>query len=584
MVTIDYLKHARESEDHVEFKEAKGGSYSYNGGSKLTPRDRRHCILGYVVALANEGGGRLVLGMADKYPHLVVGTSQCLDGCGKLEQDIYNDLRIRVDVFELYENEKRVLVIEIPSRPTAKIYKFEDVPLMRVGDELLPMSDEQYLKIIQEQEPDFSQKINQDLSISDLDVLAIRAMKDYYSEKNNNQLFLTLPDSQALRDLKLITESGEITNAALILVGKKESIQKHLPQSGIFLEYRNVVGQITFDNRDFFQGPYFLIIDDIWDRINARNGKVPVQQGPFIKFDIPFFNKEVIREAVNNAIAHRDYRKNSEVVIKQYPYQLIITNPGGFPPGVNLENIITVASTPRNRRLTDVMARTGIVERSGQGVDKIFYQCLSEAKSVPDYTQSDDFQVELKLSAVVEDKAFALFINHIQEDRNDGDRERLSVQEIIVLNQVRKGVHKDLISRHIANKLLNDGLIEKIGNTSRQFYRLPKAYYVFINKEGEYTNAATVDETHATMLIMKHFESFNQASMGDFVSFLGRFMSREQIKRLVYTLVKQGQLEQLKAQRGTKYIISERAIAGRKVINRAIDIGLEEMRKRGEIG
>ena len=163
-LTIAELKMMRESEDHVEFKKGEHGNVSYNGADKQQPKDRRRCILGYVTALCNERGGHLVIGMEDKHPHKVVGTSQCVNAIGQLESDIYRDTGIRPDVYELYEDapdgsRKRVLVIEVPSRPVGKVFKFEDVPLMRVGEELKPMDDKTYLSIIQEQEPDFSELI-----------------------------------------------------------------------------------------------------------------------------------------------------------------------------------------------------------------------------------------------------------------------------------------------------------------------------------------------------------------------------------------------------------------------------------------
>lgn len=147
--TIPELQQMRELEDHVEFKKGEGGNVSYNGKGKDNPKDRRRCILGYVAALCNEGGGRIVIGMHDKHPHVVTGTSQCVNGIGQLESDIYRDMGIRPDVYELYEDGtlKRVLVIEVPGRPIGKVFKFEDVALMRVGEELKPMSDAVYLKM-----------------------------------------------------------------------------------------------------------------------------------------------------------------------------------------------------------------------------------------------------------------------------------------------------------------------------------------------------------------------------------------------------------------------------------------------------
>ena len=133
MITIEKLKKLKESEDKVEFKKGGGGNVSYNGANKSIPKDRRRCILGYVVALCNEGGGYLVIGMTDNYPHEVTGTKQNLDSIGELESNIYRDTEIRPKIYELHENEKRVLVIEVPCRPVGKVFKFEDVPLMRVG-------------------------------------------------------------------------------------------------------------------------------------------------------------------------------------------------------------------------------------------------------------------------------------------------------------------------------------------------------------------------------------------------------------------------------------------------------------------
>ena len=70
----------RESEDRIEFKAGEGGNVSYDGRGKTNPKDRRRCILGYVIALCNEGGGRLVIGMHDNYPHRVTGIRQAQNG------------------------------------------------------------------------------------------------------------------------------------------------------------------------------------------------------------------------------------------------------------------------------------------------------------------------------------------------------------------------------------------------------------------------------------------------------------------------------------------------------------------------
>ena len=139
---LTLLSKLREREDHVEFKEAKH-DYPFAGGKHSDPKDRRRCVLGYIVALANEKGGMLVLGMADKLPHEVVGSDFAKDETGQLEDEIYKRLHIRVHCEELFdENNRRVLIIHVPSRPIGKALRFEGVPLMRVGESLREMDDQ----------------------------------------------------------------------------------------------------------------------------------------------------------------------------------------------------------------------------------------------------------------------------------------------------------------------------------------------------------------------------------------------------------------------------------------------------------
>lgn len=571
-MTIDELKQLKESEHKIEFKEAQN-QYNYNSG--------RRSFLGYIVALANEGGGMLVLGVKEntKGPHSICGSSAWMGQEGKLEENIYRDMQIRIHTEVLFEGTNRVLIIHVPSRPVGKTLKFEDVPLMRVGEDLLPMSDEQLLKILQEQEPDFSATICTGLSIKDLDESAIFKLKEAYSKKQDNLQFLTLSNEQALLDLGLISSDG-ITYAALILVGKKEIINRFLPQSSIYLEYRNTLTQINFDNRQILTEPYYIHIEKLWDLINQRNGKVPVQQGPYI-FDIPFFNKEVIREAINNAIAHRDYRKTSEVVIKQFPNEMHIINPGGFPLGVTLSNLLTVNSTPRNRLLADIMAKTGVVERAGQGIDKIFYQTITESKPEPDYSKSDNYQVELRLSAIVEDKAFALFIHQIQQERKDS--EKLSVLDVLSLNRIRKRESQAAIEPIILRKLERQGLIEKHGRTKGTYYVLARSYYEFTDEKGKYSKTTDWDEKQAFYIILHHLQKFEKAKMTDFVDLFEGRLTRKQVRYIVDKLVEKRDLRREGEGKGTIYAIGENFLKTMSILSKAIDIGIKYMKDNGEL-
>lgn len=583
MWSIEQLKYCKESEDKVEFKKGEHGNVAYDGGSRLKPSERRRCILGYVTALCNEKGGSLVIGMEDKYPHKVVGTRQNENSTGELEANIYRDTGIRPKIYELYEDEAekkgRVLVIDVPSRPTGTVFKFEDVPLMRVGEELKPMSDEVYLSIIQENEPDFSQQICRDATLDELDPDALSVLKEKYAKKQNNPIFLTLSNRQILSDLQLITDEG-VTNAAVILLGKENFIKRVYPQASVMLEYRHSESQITFDNRISYSQPFFIMIDRLWHDIDLRNGKFQIKEGPYI-FDVPYFNEEVIRESINNAITHRDYTRHSETVIKQYPQKLIVTNAGGFPHGVTIDNILTVPSTPRNRLLADVLSKTGIVERSGQGIDKIFYRTLSEGKEAPDYSGSDAFNVELILSAIIQDKAFALFIESVQQ--NLAEDNKLSVFEIVVLDKIRRNEKTTALDKAVIKQLMDRNLIEKRGKTNGIHYILCRSYYEFTGNTAEYSKKSDWNTSQVTSIIIPFLTKYNKAKMGDFVKLLDGHLTRRQVRVYIQHMVDQNILTASGKGYGTYYEISNNYKRNSVLIDKAFILGIEELKKRGEL-
>lgn len=573
-LTIEQLRNMRESEDHVEFKRCQQGNLSFNGSDKQKPSDRRKCILGYVVALANANGGYLVLGMEDAFPHKVVGTSQCENALGKLENEIYKALQIPVDAYELFdEQNNRVVVVEIPRHPVGKALRFEDVPLWRSGEELIPMPDKVLFSILQETDPDYSQAICEGVTIDDLDKEAIDILKEKYARKQNNPTFTSLSDRQALSDLKLI-EGNKVTNAAVLLVGKAEIIQQNFPQAKVQHEFRTTEGQERFDKRLSFVAPFYILIDQLWKAVNDRNGSVPVQEGAYM-FDIPFFNEEVIREVINNAFAHRDYRLASEIVIKQYPTKLSVISPGGFPIGVTLENILTVSSTPRNRLLADVLAATGIVERSGQGMDVIFRLTLSEGKQTPDYSKTNDYQVTAILSATVKDPGFALFIKSIQQELPEN--QKLSVFDVLTFCAIREG--KQPKDKETAKRLYSMGYLEKRGKTSAIRYILPRRYYELTGNQSEYSELTDWDDEQIWSVLFRYLKKYGTAKKTDIAKLIGQHISDSQLRRLLERLsegpnpplIKEGKTRNL------TYSLSKDYLGQVDLLNEATRRGLSQM-------
>ncbi len=536
----------KESEDHVEFKEAKR-NFNWDGGDHKDPKDRRHCILGYVVALANEKGGRLVFGMKDERPHEIVGTTFATDNLGALEDAIYEKLQIRVSITEEFEpsvddpDRKRVIIFSVPSRPIGKMLKYEGVPLMRTGESLREMSDEEMLKILTEQEPDFSAKVCEGLTMDDLDPKAINVMKQKYAEKNENPGFENISDKQALSDLELLVD-GKLNYAALILLGKSKAIRKYMPQNNVVIEYRSDPASIQFDDRREFQQPLFLAIDNIWDYINqpTLNPQVHISEKAYI-FDIKLFNKDTIREAVLNAVTHRSMIVQNDVMIKQSPSELTITNAGGFPIGVNKSNVLTVNSTPRSKRMAEVLQKTGLVEKSGQGVDKMFTNCIMEAKPLPDFSATDNYQVSLTLRTEIRDVPFMIFIR--QEQAKRPKNHKFNVFQLLALYHIC--VDECEVSQKEVEKMVEEGILTR---TKTGKILKPKAYEAIVS---DIYSARSVDWIGALRACATKNKGI--ITRRTYMDYLPDWLSTDKIRYSLAKLESMGVLMREGIGKGTKY-------------------------------
>ena len=536
MCTIEQLKKLREREDHVEFKEAKH-NFPFAGGERKEAKDRRHCLLGYIVALANERGGQLVLGMSDKYPHDVVGSDFAQDEVGQLVDEVYKRLHIRVRTEELYAGEKRVLVISVPSRPVGKALRFEGVPLMRTGESLREMDDAEYLSIIQEQDPDFSARVATGLTLEDLDEPAIIKLRQLIHDKRKNPDILTVPTEQLLSDLNLITADKKITFAALILIGKTTAIERWLPQDNVIVEYRNSRSLDRYSARREFRYPLIKAVDQIWEYIShpASNPLLHVNDMPRI-LDIPGFNEETIREAILNACVHRSFQMPGDIMIKMYPDSFEITNPGGFPFGVNIDNILTVNSAPRNRLLSETIEKTGLIERSGQGADIMFRNCVLEGKPLPDYSESDDYQVSLIIKAVIETPRLYIFLH-------DWDV-RLNAFELLNLYHIYKGEIDNLFNGSLPRLMEATAICEDehfrytLGNL---FFSL--AYH----DRSERFGANTI------RLVYYAIRENGTAASSLIIERLKAFYTPKQIRIIIAKMLKAGWLAQRGSGRSTTY-------------------------------
>ena len=324
----------------LEFKEAKQ-NYHFEK------------LVDYCVALANEGGGKIILGVTDRRPRKIVGTS-AFDEPGRTEAALHDRLSHRIPLEELQTDEGRVLVVHVPARLPGTAWHHNGRYLKRAGDELTPMDASELRGIFAETGPDFSAEACPGATLGDLDSEAVADFRVRGAKKTQDGRRLTWSVEEALANAELLVD-GKITYAALILFGTRAALGRHLAQAEIVFEYRSTEASGPAADREEFRAGFFRYHDALWSKVNLRNDRQSYQDGLF-RVELPTFDEVAVREALLNAVAHRDYRHGGSVFVRQFPRRLEVVSPGGFPPGITPENVLD-QQNPRNRRLSEALAK-----------------------------------------------------------------------------------------------------------------------------------------------------------------------------------------------------------------------------------
>ena len=408
---IDTWRAAGSEHQRLEFKEAK------------TQFDNRK--LGkYCVALANEGGGHLLLGIEDKPPRRVVGTAAFNDPV-EMATKLFQTLGFRVEIEEVMHPDGRVLVFHIPGRPLGTVYDFEGAYLMRAGEALVPMSEDRLRTIFAEGQPDWLSQP----ALTDCDddkVVQLLDTQSYF-----DLLHLPYPVNRSgvlerFESERLIQRAGAgwtITNLGGMLFAKKlEHFDRLARKAARVIVYEGTNKLKTKLDKPGSKG-YAVGFQGLVEFIN---GLVPsnevIEQA--LRREVKMFPEIAVRELVANALIHQDFTESgTSVMVEIYDDRMEISNPG--KPFISPDRFIDEYQS-RNERLADLMRRLGICEEKGSGVDKVIQ--AAEVFQLP----APDFRVGEKRTTAV------LFSHKAFEAMDRSDRIRATYQHCClryVMNQ-----------------------------------------------------------------------------------------------------------------------------------------------------
>lgn len=420
---------------------------------------------------------------------------------------------------------------------------------MRAGEDLAPMTPDMLRRIFAESGPGFSAEICPDARTADLDPRAIQALRELWLRKSGNEMLRSLSDEQLLADAELLIDGG-VTYAALILLGTRQALGRYLAQAEVILEYRSDEASIPHQQRKEYRQGFFLFYDELWEAINLRNDVYHYLDGLLV-WDIRAFNETVVREAVLNAVSHRDYRLPGSVFVRQLPRKLEIVSPGGFPPDITPENILS-RQAPRNRRIAEVLAKCGLVERSGQGANRMFEASIREGKPLPDFSESDDHQVALTLRGEVQDPRFLRFLEQVSREAATS----FSTQDLLALDLVHRGQPMPEGLRDRLATLRETGVIEVYGRGRGTRYMLSRRFYGFVGKKGLYTHRRGLDRETNKALLLRHIQdNRDDGSHFDELRQVLPTLSRGQIQHLLKELKAESRVHTVGRTRGARWYV-----------------------------
>lgn len=348
----------------------------------------------YAVAIANEGGGRLILGVADKAPRQIVGTSAFRDP-DAVRMKVLQSVNFRVEIDEVEHPAGRVLVIRIPSRPKGTPLQYDGRFLMRVGESLVPMTHDQIRKIIEEGRPDcLSEHATEALPVADalgmLDIQTYYELQERRQPESPNEVVKVL-----LRDRILATadrNSYVITKLGALLCARHLEAFNDLARKAPRVIVYEGTGK-AHTTLDMHTKPGYAIgFQDLVTFVNSHLPQNEIIENA-LREKVRMVPDVAVREVIANALIHQDFSESgTSVTIEIYSDRLEIKNPG--LPIITPERFID-ENQSRNERLASLMRRLRICEEKGSGIDRVIQ--IAELMQLP----APDFRVGEKHTSVV---------------------------------------------------------------------------------------------------------------------------------------------------------------------------------------
>lgn len=455
--------------------------------------------------LDNKEAGYLYFGVEDETLELK-GTSfdvSRLKAKGNQNLEIYLRQYITPKInFKIEEfcdtDGKRFVVFVIPAakeEPTC----FMNIPYVRVDSsvtDLRPYTD--WMRTIYNSQKDWSAEIVPEATINDLDQYAIaKALEGFCQRFPDKADEAARWDTTTFLDKAKVTIDGQITRAALLLLGKEESAH-HLDYNA------QIVWRLRTEKEnagEIFTTPYLLSTSFLMNKIRNYRMKI-FPNNSLIPAEVWKYDTKSILEALHNCIAHQDYRRNERIVVTEEQECLVFENAGSFYEG-SFEDYIDGTKTPkkyRNHFLAQAMVNLKMIDTQGFGIHDMFQRQKDRYLPMPDYDKSDLERVKLIMPGQVINEEYSLMLI---------EKTDLDLMTTVLLDRFQKG--KPI--SEVALKMLRK---KKLIEGKKPNLYISKKVAKVTHQEAEYTSLKGFDDQYYRDLIVKALRDHHHLKRTDF--------------------------------------------------------------------
>lgn len=405
-----------------------------------------------VIAFANTTGGRIYIGIADDGS--IVGVDNTNEVMLQASNAVRDAIRPDVTMFTSYHidkiDDKNVVVIDV-QKGTACPYYLESKGIrpsgvyVRQGASSVPATSAAILKMIKESDGDSYETIrctNQQLTFD-------------YAEAEFRKNSIEFGINQK-KSLKIINDDNMFTNLAELLSDQCIHTIKAVVFDG--------TEKINFNDRAEFGGSVLKQVNDVYDYINRYN-RTRSEFKDIHRIDIRDYPVEAVREALLNAVVHRDYAFSGSILIGIFDDRIEIISIGGLVKGISYDDMMLGVSIQRNEKLANIFYRLSLIESFGTGIQKIM-RCYKEFPAKPQITVSDNaFKIILPnsnyhVNDLNKSNSYTnIILNYLSENEFVTRKEAETILDVSQASAAR-----------ILKKMVDSGELSKIGKGKKIGY------------------------------------------------------------------------------------------------------------------